>query len=293
MSNITTINDNEKLNSTILEFNNILSSLGDLTDLAKIIMLSDENFKAFSPYLYAGVDQWVDRCSHSKEAYEQAFPTGLPQEEEISLAIQTLKENLSDEFSQEKTDFLTYIVLATGRVERDFLDDKQVAIQIFIETENEEIKIPFYAREGDAGMDVYSPADYSIDPGKNIMIPLGFKIAIPQGYAMLVLPRSGNSLKTKLRISNSPGLIDSGYRNTVGILVDNIEPPIKAIDSEYDENGKLTINSIEYGSSLEIPKGMKIAQLMLIKIPKVNYRKINDIMSIKGDRGGGFGHTDS
>ena len=293
MSNIINISDNKKLNDTILEFNDILSSLGDLSDLAKIIMLSDEKFKTFSPYLYAGVDQWVERCSHSKEAYEQAFPTGLPEDEEISLAIRTLKENLSDEFSQEKIEFLTYIILATGRVEKDFLDDKQTAVQVFIELENDEIKIPFYAREGDAGMDVYSPEDYSIDPGKNIMIPLGFKIAVPQGYAMLVLPRSGNSLKTKLRISNSPGLIDSGYRNTVGVLIDNIEPPIKRIESEYDSNGKLTINSIEYGSSLEIPKGMKIAQLMLIKIPKVNYRKINDITSVKGDRGGGFGHTDS
>ena len=150
---------------------------------------------------------------------------------------------------------------------------------------------PQYAHETDAGMDIVSPAEYTIAPGETIIIPTGIKVAIPDGYALLIQPRSGQSAKTKLRIANTPGLIDSGYRDEIGVIIENIEPPFKDIDYEFDNNGEIHIKSILHGQSYTIAAGQKFAQMRLVQVPHAQFLAVENVGEIGENRGGGFGST--
>lgn len=94
-------------------------------------------------------------------------------------------------------------------------------IEVFVEICREDAILPSYAKPGDAGMDVCAAENIDIGPGETVIIPTGIKLAIPEGYEIQVRPRSGISFKTPLRISNSPGTIDSGYRDELGIIMTN------------------------------------------------------------------------
>ena len=85
---------------------------------------------------------------------------------------------------------------------------------------------------------------------------------------------------------------DSGYRSEIGVIVENVEAPIKNIDCESDSKGHITISSIEFGSNFYITKGEKFAQLVLNRIPTAQFYQVNNIQEYEGDRGGGFGSTD-
>lgn len=154
-----------------------------------------------------------------------------------------------------------------------------------------EVNIPKYANPGDAGMDLYSPDEYTIDPGETVIIPTGIKMAIPKGYAILIQPRSGQSVKTKLRIANTPGLIDSGYRDEIGVIVENIEPKFKDIDYEFDEEGEIHINSILHGAPYTIEKGQRFAQMRLVEVPTAALLQVDKVEEIGDNRGGGFGSS--
>ncbi|MCL2164181.1 MAG: hypothetical protein FWH55_07275 [Oscillospiraceae bacterium] len=100
----------------------------------------------------------------------------------------------------------------------DFIKGK---IEVLIEKCRDNAIIPAYAREGDAGLDVCSAQDADIYPGQTKIISTGLKLATPIGYEIQVRPRSGLSHKTLLRIANSPGTIDSGFRDELGIIISN------------------------------------------------------------------------
>jgi len=160
-------------------------------------------------------------------------------------------------------------------------------ITIPIELCHEKAKIPQYARLGDAGMDVYAVEDTKIDPGQTVIVKTGLKCALPLGYEFEVRPRSGLSVKTPLRVANAPGTIDSGYRDEIGVIITNIDPPIKNIDVDV-ESGKTTI---EYGQSYTITEGMRFAQLVLKEVPTCSFYEVTDVSDIGIDRGSGFGGT--
>ena len=132
------------------------------------------------------------------------------------------------------------------------------------------IKQLFCIHDYDAGFDIYLPEDFTIkahEYGK--IAPTGLKMAIPSGYELQIRPRSGNSVKTTLRIANAPGTIDCGYCNEIGIICDNIG----------DED-------------LEFKKGDRIAQGVIAISPKGIFNQVDDIMKIAGaNRGGGYGST--
>jgi dUTPase len=112
-----------------------------------------------------------------------------------------------------------------------------------------------------------------------------------------VRPKSGLSAKTKLRVANAPGTVDAGYRDEIGVIIENVEPPIKDITYEpvmNIENGQidhLQVTSILYGSSYTIGKGQKFAQLVLSEVPKAVLYKVEKVGEIGEDRGGGWGST--
>ena len=109
-------------------------------------------------------------------------------------------------------------------------------------------------------------------------------MAIPEGYAVLIQPRSGQSAKTKLRIANTPGLIDAGYRDEIGVIIENIEPPFKDIDYEFDDNGEIHIKSIEHGLSYTIVEGQRFAQMRLVQVPKAEFVQVESVGEIGEDR---------
>lgn len=115
--------------------------------------------------------------------------------------------------------------------------------------------------------DFYTKDYVCILPGKTRVIPVGFRIELPEGYGMFVLPRSGISLRTGLRVSNSPGLIDADYRGVVGVLCWNSSD-----------------------SPLVIRHGDKIAQAVIMETPKINLLA-QDSLSETNRGEGGFGST--
>ena len=108
-------------------------------------------------------------------------------------------------------------------------------------------ELPSARHPGDAGLDLRSIIDVEIKPGERAMVPTGVAVAIPDGHAGLVLPRSGLASRVGLTLANSPGLIDAGYRGEVTCAVVNLDPfePVR------------------------IGRGDRIAQLVIVALPEV------------------------
>jgi len=165
---------------------------------------------------------------------------------------------------------------------------KKMAVEVFVEVCREGAILPKYANPGDAGMDVYAAEEITIMPGETVIVPTGLKLALPEGYEIQVRPRSGLSLKTPLRIPNSPGTIDSGYRDELGIIVNNSSD----VDSNQSIDAQFTLD--EKGNkkgAYIIRKGDRIAQIVLQVVPKMLLTRVASVKSIGADRGGGFGST--
>ena len=141
-------------------------------------------------------------------------------------------------------------------------------IDIKIKLLDKSLPVPDYAHKTDAGIDLYSTISCILRPFERKMIPSGIKVSIPEGYAGFVLPRSGLAIKNGISLVNSPGLIDSGYRGEICVIMINL-------DKEMD----FTIN-----------KGDKICQLVIKKIEYANLIEVEELDN--SDRGeGGFGST--
>jgi dUTP pyrophosphatase len=159
-------------------------------------------------------------------------------------------------------------------------------IKVDIEICREGAKMPFYANPGDAGMDVYAAEEVIIAPGETKIVPTGLKVAIPEGYEIQVRPRSGISYKTPLRIPNSPGTIDSGYRDEIGIIMANSSCPCCSSNEVYDMDAKGNMKGIYI-----IRKNDRIAQIVIAPVYKMAFTVVSDVKEIGNDRGGGFGST--
>jgi dUTP pyrophosphatase len=150
-------------------------------------------------------------------------------------------------------------------------------------------RLPAYARPGDAGMDVMAAEDTLIAPGETTLVPTGIRVAIPEGYELQVRPRSGISLNTPLRIPNSPGTIDSGFRDEVRILLTNTSPEGRPHDDPA-QAFRITEKGRKAGPYL-IRKGDRIAQLVLARVPTVCWVEVDSVENEGVDRLGGFGST--
>lgn len=128
--------------------------------------------------------------------------------------------------------------------------------------------LPAAQHPGDAGLDLRAAVDAVVGPGERAMIPTGVAVAIPDGHAGLVLPRSGLAAKQGLTLANAPGLIDAGYRGEVVCAVVNLDPAEK----------------------VTIQVGDRIAQLVIVALPGVAPAWAEELPeSARGD--GGFGST--
>jgi dUTP pyrophosphatase len=132
-----------------------------------------------------------------------------------------------------------------------------------------ELPIPSTAHIGDAAVDLHSRFDFAISPGERVSAATGLAVAIPVGFAGLVLPRSGHAREHGIGVVNGPGLIDSGYRGEINVLL------------------------INHGDSpVEFSRGDRIAQLAVVPVPAVEWTMVDSLDQT--DRGsGGFGSTGS
>jgi len=130
--------------------------------------------------------------------------------------------------------------------------------------------LPRYARFGDAGMDICVSQDTIIYPFDTTLVKTGIFVGLPDGYELQVRPRSGLSLKTKFRVANSPGTIDSGYTGEICIIADNIGQ-----------------------DRIELKTGDRIAQIVLQAVPQICWVEVDNKqeLGITGRGTAGFGST--
>jgi dUTP pyrophosphatase len=130
------------------------------------------------------------------------------------------------------------------------------------------VPLPRYARPDDAGLDLHAAETAVLKPGERALVPTGLAIAIPRGYAGLVMPRSGLALRHGVTVLNAPGLIDAGYRGELKVLLIN-----------HDETTTVTL-----------ARGERIAQLVISPVTTAELVEVDELPS--SERGeGGFGST--
>ena len=266
--------------------------IGGLDMFESLMGLDDDSFEQLRPQFLQIFAETLRAPESFSEFRTLAIAQGYTKETakaDFDLAIDAI--NQIDFLSEAKKDFLKEIYTMVSNQLEEIIGSMNRTIRIPCELA-EGTNIPTYAHDTDAGMDIYSPDEYTIAPGETIIIPTGIKAAIPEGYAILIQPRSGQSAKTKLRIANTPGLIDSGYRDEIGVIVENIEPPFKDIDYEFDTAGNIHIKSILHGQSYTIAPGQRFAQMRLVQVPKAEFVQVESVGEIGEDRKGGFGSTD-
>jgi dUTP pyrophosphatase len=132
-----------------------------------------------------------------------------------------------------------------------------------------DLPLPSYAKAGDAGADLVAREGVLLKAaGGRAAVPTGIALALPDGYAGFVQPRSGLASKHGVTMVNAPGLIDSGYRGEVRVLLVNLDPT-----ADY-----------------EVHRGDRIAQLVIQRVERAEFRLVDELPA--SDRGaGGFGHS--
>lgn len=264
---------------------------GGFDELGAMLALPEEQFSILAPVFLEEITKKMRDVNDQMIMIQSMNAFGLKIEDirsQHNALFQEIDKQMQDILSYQKRDFLKQMLSATynSLAEADGVAKKTILIPI--EYCREGAKMPAYAHLTDSGMDVFATEDITIAPGETKLIPIGIKVAIPAGYELQVRPKSGRCLKTKLRIANTPGTIDAGYRDEVGVIIDNIEPFIKS--AEMGEGGILY--NVEFGSSYTIGAGEKFAQLVLCEVPKAAFFEVEAVSAIDNDgRNGGFGST--
>ena len=270
-----------------------LGTFGDMDSILTILSLPDNEFRVMSEIIIQEMEKACNNPNDRLLLIQNLTAAGVKAEdliEEYQKVIDQLEE-IKDSFPLNKIGFLKRIMIIIINAIAETEGIPKRTINIPIELCHEDAKMPAYARVGDAGMDVFALEDITINPGETKIIPIGIKVAIPSGYELQVRPKSGRAAKTKLRVANTPGTIDSGYRDEVGVIIENIEPNIADLTYDFDDNGKPVITSILHGKSYTIGKGEKFAQLVLSEVPTATWTQVDTIENFEGNRGGGFGST--
>jgi len=140
-------------------------------------------------------------------------------------------------------------------------------MQIPLKRLDGELPAPAHAHPGDGGVDLRAAAPARLEPGERARVPTGVAVAIPEGHAGLVVPRSGLANRHGIGVVNAPGLIDSGYRGEIAVIL------------------------VNHGSeSVEVERGDRIAQLVVIPVVDQEFVEVDELPpSARGE--GGFGST--
>lgn len=278
----------EKFMNALQEVN---PEMGGFDELGAMLALPEEQFAILAPIFLVELEKGVRNINDQMIMVQSMNMLGLKAEnvrEQYEVIYNEIDQQMGDILSRQKRDFLKQMLGMTYNALAEAEGVAKKTILIPIEFCNENAKMPAYAHLTDSGMDIFALEDITIAPGETKLIPTGLKVAIPAGYELQVRPKSGRCLKTKLRVANTPGTIDAGYRDEIGVIIDNIEPFIKS--AQIDEAGRLY--NVEFGSSYTIGKGEKFAQLVLCEVPKAAFYQVESVATVENDgRAGGFGST--
>ena len=141
-------------------------------------------------------------------------------------------------------------------------------LQVLITRLDPSIPLPVYAKGGDAGADIVTRVDVTLQPGERALVPTGIAIALPDGYVALVHPRSGLAIKHGVTMVNAPGTVDAGYRGELQCIMIN-----------HDAKEAITFH-----------KGDRIAQLVIQKVERAEFVEVKELPG-SGRGSGGFGST--
>jgi dUTP pyrophosphatase len=141
-------------------------------------------------------------------------------------------------------------------------------VQVLITRLDPSVPLPSYAKGGDAGADIATRVDVTLQPGERALVPTGISIALPDGYVALVHPRSGLAIKHGVTMVNAPGTVDAGYRGELQCIMIN-----------HDPKDPITFH-----------KGDRIAQLVIQKVERAEFVEVKDLPG-SGRGVGGFGST--
>jgi len=142
------------------------------------------------------------------------------------------------------------------------------SVQVLITRLDPSVPLPKYGKPGDAGADIATRIDFTLQPGERALIPTGLSIALPNGYAAFVHPRSGLAIKHGVSMVNTPGTVDAAYRGELQIILINHDPR----------------------EAISFSKGDRIAQLVIQKVERADFVEVTQLPG--SERGsGGFGST--
>jgi len=141
-------------------------------------------------------------------------------------------------------------------------------LQVLIKRLDPGVPLPKYSKGGDAGADIVTRIDLTLEPGERALAPTGIAIALPYGYAAFAHPRSGLAIKHGVSMVNTPGTIDAGFRGELQIILINLDPR----------------------ESISFKRGDRIAQLVFQKVEHAVFVEVQELPG-SGRSDGGFGST--
>ncbi|MEV6792238.1 dUTP diphosphatase [Streptomyces sp. NPDC051320] len=141
-------------------------------------------------------------------------------------------------------------------------------VDVLIRRVDPEVPVPAYGHPGDAGVDLVTTESAEIAPGERVVLPTGVSVALPDGYAAFVHPRSGLAARCGVALVNAPGTIDAGYRGEIKVIVVNLDPRESVRFERFD----------------------RIAQLVVQQVEKVRFHEVAELPG-SARAGGGFGST--
>jgi len=140
--------------------------------------------------------------------------------------------------------------------------------QVLIKRLDLDLPLPKYSKGGDAGADIVSRIDITLQPGERALVPTGIALALPDGYVALVHPRSGLAIKHGVTMVNAPGTVDAGFRGELQCILINHDPQ----------------------ESVSFKRGDRIAQLVFQKVERAEFVEV-DVLPGSGRGEDGFGST--
>lgn len=144
----------------------------------------------------------------------------------------------------------------------------RVGVDVLLVRLDADLPLPSYSHPGDAGLDLLSTVDVEVAPAQRVLVPTGVAVALPDGYAGFVHPRSGLAVREGLTVANAPGTIDAGYRGEIKVALVNL-------DAER---------------TVSVHRGERIAQLVVQRVEQVVFHEVERLPG-SARAGGGFGST--
>ena len=143
-------------------------------------------------------------------------------------------------------------------------DAGETGLEVLVQRLDPGVPLPLYALPGDAGADIVTAADIELAPGERAVLPTGLAIALPDGYAAFVHPRSGLAARAGLGLVNAPGTIDAGYRGEVRVIVINHDPK----------------------TTLRLHRGERIAQIVFQRVERAEFVEVSELPGSERASGG-------